>query len=187
MTDRITTSLVCRVIDGGEDDWERLVRLYSPSLERFMMRCRIPESDRDILRNDVFSEAFQGLTGFTGQNGSRSFLKWLWVIARRRVMRFTAKERRRPDRAVGGETGSSALAELPTEPTADDRAELLREILHARALSDSDSALLRQYYMEGLTAVQVGEQLGMTDVAVRQRVARLLRRIREQTDGLETW
>ena len=117
-------------------------------------------------------------------------MKWLWVIARRRVARYIETEGRRLDRASGGETPSAVLAnhpQFPAEPTADDKAELLREVLADLDLSDDDSRLLRQYYMEGLTAVQIGEQLGLTDIAVRQKVARLLKGIREQTEGLEPW
>ena len=189
-TEQIDTSLVRHVIAGEETAWHCLVRMYSPSLDRFMHRCRIPEPDRDSLRNEVFGEAFEGLTGFVGQNRSRSFLKWLWVIARRRVSRFVESEKRRPDRASGGDglTGLiSNLPDVPVEPTADDRAELLREILDELDLDETDSNLLKMYYMEGRTAAKVGESFGMTDVAIRKRIARLLKRIREQTNGLEDW
>lgn len=189
MKDCINTPLVRGVVAGEEIAWSRLVKMYSPSLDQFMTRCRFPESDRDSLRNDVFGEAFNAMNGFVGQNGSRSFLKWLWVIARRRVTRFVEHEKRRPDRASGGSSSGvmTTIPDMPVEPTADERAELLREVLISLDLSDNDSRLLKQYYMEGLTAVQIGEESGMTDVAVRQRVARLLKRIREQTEGLEAW
>ncbi|MGZ0172966.1 MAG: sigma-70 family RNA polymerase sigma factor [Planctomycetales bacterium] len=189
LPDRITTSLVRAVVAGEEIAWRRLVRLYSPSLERFMTRCRIPESDRDSLKNDVFGEAFKAMNGFVGQNGSRSFLKWLWVIARRRVTRFMEHERRRLDRASGGSSSGvvTTIPDMPVEPTDDERAELLKDVLNSLDLSDDDSRLLKQYFMERRTAVQIGEESGMTDAAVRQRVARLLKRIREQTEGLEGW
>ncbi|NQV22741.1 MAG: sigma-70 family RNA polymerase sigma factor [Rhodopirellula sp.] len=189
-TARIDTSLVRNVIAGEETAWHRLVRLYSPSLDRFMHRCRIPESDRDSLRNEVFAEAFAGLSGFVGQNRSRSFLKWIWVIARHRVSRFVDSEKRRPDRASGGDGVPGLISSLPDPsagPTADDRAELLRAILNELDLDETDSNLLKMYYMEGRTAAKVGESFGLTDVAVRKKVARLLKRIREQTDGIEDW
>lgn len=184
---RITTSLVVRVLDGNGADWERLMRLYSPSIEQLLARWRVPIADRDALKNEVFAEAFQGLDAFVGQHGSKSFLAWLWTITRRHIRRMIDRDRRRPDRAAGGDRLPSALAELPNEPTVDDRAMVLRALLEHLDLSDDDRRLLNLYHLSDMTAAQVGERFGVSTVAVRQRSARLLRRIREEAADLEGW
>ncbi len=183
----VTTSLVVRVMDGSDGDWERLVQLYSPSIDMLMSRWHVPVSDREGLKNDVFAETFKGLSEFVGQNGSRSFLAWLWTIARRQVKRRAHAERRRPDRAVGGEWTTNAIAGVPQTPTTGDRADLLRRILAQLSLSDSESQLLKPYHLSGLPAIETGTRMGISEVAVRQRSARLLKKIREEVGDLETW
>lgn len=186
-SDLITTSLVRRVEARDDEAWSRLVRIYSLPLERFLARCGVTESDRQDLQNEVFSQAFQSLSAFQGQHGSKSFLAWLRTIAKRCVARWWQQAERKRDRAVGGSDFLTLLHSLPEQPSADEHAELLSEFVRMLDLSDFQRRLLNLYLIENRTADDVGQQLGMTGVAVRQAAARLLRSIREEHEGLESW
>lgn len=183
----VTTSLVARVVNGDDASWERLVRLYSPSIDRLMSCWHVPVSERESLKNGVFAEALKSLNGFAGQNGSKSFLAWLWTISRRHIKRMVEAERRRPDCASGGENAFRALKAVPDQPSDGDRADLLRRILQQLNLTDNESRLLKLYHLDGLPASETGARMGLTDLAVRQRSARLLKKIRNEAGDLETW
>jgi RNA polymerase sigma factor (sigma-70 family) len=184
---QITTSLVVRVLDGDEAEWERLVHLYSPSIDGLMYRWCVPAYERDSLRNHVFAEAFASLTRFAGKNGSKSFLAWLWTITRRQVRLLIQSERARPDRASGDNLMLDSLSKSPAEPSANDYTELLRQTLKHAGLINADMQLLKLYYLEEQTASEVGRQLGITELNVRKRAARLLKRIRDEVADLEPW
>lgn len=159
----------------------RLLERYEPSVYRFGVRmCHDPEDARDVLQETLLSAA-RGLPGF---RGDASVSTWLYTIARS----FCIKKRRRskfaPDHEASldemGEAGRAiaATGEGPEESAA--RREMGAQLERAIArLEEGQREVLLLRDVEGLTAPEVGEALGLSVEAVKSRLHRARASLRE--------
>jgi RNA polymerase sigma-70 factor (ECF subfamily) len=177
---------------NDQDAWRRLVKLYSPLVLFWCRRVAIPRDDRA----DVFQEVFRAVARHVGdfhRERSGSFRAWLRTIVRSRVADYFARQGRSPG-AVGGTDAHRRLLEIPAE----------QEMSASASLSPNEETLvLRQALaivqpefeakpweaawrttIDGRTATEVAEELGMTPAAVRKAKSRVLQRLRTEMEGL---
>jgi RNA polymerase sigma-70 factor (ECF subfamily) len=170
---------------GDPDALDTLLRQYQPRIYRFGMRmCGDEEDAKDVLQETLFAAA-RSLHGF---RGSSSLSTWLYSIARG----FCIKKRRRskfePEEEVSLDSESPALA-VPDPGPALDEALANREVERAveaaiRALKPAYREVLLLRDVEGLTAPEVAEVLGIRIEAVKSRLHRARAAVREHLQPL---
>jgi RNA polymerase sigma-70 factor (ECF subfamily) len=162
--------LLERARNGDRDALEALLADHQQQIYRFGLKmCRDPEDARDVLQETLLAMT-RGLRGF---RGASTLSTWLYTIARS----FCIKKRRRSkehsldsDRALEA-TRLADPARGPDEVLAGREVEVALD----RAISALDPAyrevlLLRD--VEGLTAPEVAEVLGVSVQAVKSRLHR---------------
>jgi RNA polymerase sigma-70 factor, ECF subfamily len=161
---------------------EQILERHQPQVYRFGMRmCRDPEDAKDVLQDTLLAAA-RSIRQF---RGASSISTWLYTIARS----FCIKKRRRnedgsenaPSVARGTTTEVNKLIDPATLP---DEALATKQI--DRALDRAISSLEPMYRevlllrdVEGLTAPEVAEVLGVSASAVKSRLHRARLSLRE--------
>ncbi len=167
--------------DGDRRALERLLALYEPAILRFSSRlCRDPEDAQDVLQDSLLAMA-RTVKDF---RGASSVSTWAYAIARS----FCLKRRRRGKSALSGERPIEAEPEssLPATEDAGPEESLARKELGAaletaiRALEPKYREVLLLRDVEGLSAPEVGEVLGIGIPAIKSRLHRARLAVREQ-------
>ena len=164
---------------GDPDAIDALLRRYQPSIYRFGLRmCHDEEDAKDVLQETLFAAA-RALHGF---RGSSSLSTWLYSIARG----FCIKQRRRskfaPKEELSLDSRSPALAVADPGPPLDE-ALANREVERAveaaiRSLKPEWREVLLLRDVEGLTANEGAEVLGLRVEAVQSRLHRARAEVR---------
>lgn len=167
--------LLDRARKGDRAALEALLAHHQAQIYRFGLKmCRDPEDAQDILQDTLFAMA-RGVKDF---RGASSISTWLYTIARR----FCLKKRRRRKFAPAEERSLDSEVNLESARLADS-AKLPDEVLAERevdvALDRAIAALEPMYRevlllrdVEGLTAPEVAEVLGVSVQAVKSRLHR---------------
>ena len=168
---------------GDREAISSLLARHQAQIYRFGLKlCRHPDDAKDVLQETMLSAA-RNLPGFRGQ---ASLSTWLYTIARS----FCAKRRRRskfaPEAELSLEHPALAAEQLPDHVTLEPEAALAAK-QRARALRDAVDTLSPAYKdvlvlrdMEGLTANEVAEVLGVRVEAVKSRLHRARKAVRER-------
>jgi len=172
---------------GDAQALEALVERHQAQVYRFGMKmCRDPEDAKDVLQDTLLAMA-RGVRDF---RGASSLSTWLYTIARsfcikkRRRSKFAPEEERSLDTDVPREAARRAA---PSQ-TAED---LLAGQQVERALEQAIAALEPPYRevlllrdVEGLTAPEVAEVVGLSVQAVKSRLHRARLAVREHVAPL---
>ena len=163
--------------------WERFVELYTPLLCHWADRAGLPKSDAADLIQDVFQILVQKLPQFA-YDQQRSFRGWLHTVL---LNQWRTRLRRRTPELLGA--NGAALAD-PVEPDAFIEKEY-RDYLIARALqvmrTDFQPNTWRacwEHVAQGRPVAEVAAELGISVRAVYLAKARVLRRLRQELNGL---
>jgi RNA polymerase sigma-70 factor (ECF subfamily) len=167
--------LLERARNGDREALEALLAHHQARIYRFGLKmCRDPEDAQDVLQDTLLAMA-RGVHDF---RGASSVSTWLYTIARR----FCIKRRRRSKFAPGGNRSLDSDVDLEAVRFADPAKgpdELLAGQAVEMALEQAIGALEPMYRevlllrdVEGLTAPEVAEVLGVTVQAVKSRLHR---------------
>lgn len=160
---------------GDRAALEELLVRYQPRVYRFGVRmCGNPEDASDVMQDTLLAMA-QSLDSFRGE---ASVSTWLFTIARR----FCLKKRRKSKYAPTHEDpidaeGSRLTSTLPSPAERPDdavaRHEVSAAVRHAiEALEEPQRDVLVLRDVEGLSAKDVAEVLGLSVEAVKSRLHR---------------
>jgi RNA polymerase sigma-70 factor (ECF subfamily) len=167
---------------GDREALEALLLRYQSVVYRFGMRmCGDPEDAKDILQETLFAMA-RGVRDF---RGASSLSTWLYTVARS----FCIKKRRRGRSVARAKESLEAVEERvkqvpdPRRGPEEDVAGRQVEALLAGAIASLEPMyrevlILRD--VEGLTAPQVAEIVGVSVDAVKSRLHRARLAVREQ-------
>lgn len=159
-----------------------LLERHQAQIYRFGLKlCRNPDDAQDVLQDTMLTVA-RSLPGFRGQS---SLSTWLYTIARS----FCIKRRRRSKAADGPEasleapeTHAERFADAGPTPEGAVADKELEVALHAAI--DALPAMYREVLllrdMEGLPAQEVASVLGLSVEAVKSRLHRARKSVREQ-------
>jgi RNA polymerase sigma-70 factor (ECF subfamily) len=189
----LSTSLLLRVVALEATAWERVVRLFGPTLYSRCRRRGLRAEEADDVVQEVFLAAARGVAHFRRNGSGRSFRAWLWGIARNKLKDHWHAKGKDPV-AQGGTDHQLGLAEVPApEGRADaDEAPAIEQGSLARRALD----LIRQDFQErtwkafwrfevdGLPAAAVATELGITPNAVHVAVCRVRKRLREEFSNM---
>jgi RNA polymerase sigma-70 factor (ECF subfamily) len=178
-------SLLERLRDPAEQRaWVRFVDLYTPFLYAWARRTGCPEADAADLVQEVFLVLIRKLPEFT-YDRHRSFRGWLRTIT---LNKWRDRQR---CRGLPLEPGAAALADV-AGPDGDTFSEAeYRQYLVGRALevmrADFHPTTWRACWeciVSDRPAADVAAELGISVAAVYAAKSRVLRRLRQELDGL---
>ncbi|MCE9604534.1 MAG: sigma-70 family RNA polymerase sigma factor [Planctomycetia bacterium] len=187
-------SLLLRAMHHDPAAWSRLSKIYGPLVYHWSRRCRLSTEDSADIVQETFGILARKIDTFRRDKQGDSFRGWLWTIARNRVRDHI---RRSADRALatGGTTAHLLLQELAAdapEPVDDAQERTVTEQgVVARTLgliqAEFETTTWQAFWsatVEKQTAAEIGAALGISKHAVHQAKYRVLRRLREEMDGL---
>jgi RNA polymerase sigma-70 factor (ECF subfamily) len=165
--------------------WERFVDLYTPLLFAWANRLGLTGHDAADLVQDLFAVLVEKLPQFE-YDGRKSFRAWVKTILLnlwRNRQRRRAKERLvagHPLEELAGDAESAAFEE------AEYRRHLVRRILDLMQAEFQPVTWKAcwEYVVEDRPAAEVAARLGITVNAVYLAKSRVLRRLREELEGL---
>lgn len=171
--------------------WQELDDLYRPFILRCLRQDDTLGHEAEDLAQEVLAVVVRELPAFARERAG-SFRAWLRAITLNRLKVFWAARQRRPHRLEDGAHGS-VLAQLK-----DPNSELSRlwdqehnqhvvQRLLERIAPDFEPATLttfRRVVLDGLTPAEAAAELGTSANAVLLAKSRILKRLREEAEGL---
>ena len=188
-----STSLLERIRTAPQDEaaWCRLDAIYRPLIERWLARDPKLGGEGEDIVQEVMQVLFRELPGFQRQR-SGSFRRWLRTITAHRVLGHYRARQNRPV-ALGAPIDECPLAQL-----SDPKSELsllwdkehdqhvLRCLLAlvAPLFELTTLAAFKLLVFEDKPAAGVAKQLGMSISAVYLAKSHVLKKLREEAEGL---
>lgn len=192
----ISSSLLFGVRSFRADAWRRLVHIYGPLVFYWCQKAGLDRQDSEDLGQEVFRAVAARIDGFERNKPGDTFGGWLRTITRHKVADHWRRKSRQPNTIDSPELLQS-LGENPDQDTApvadrtDDERNHVRGIVYQRALelirSEFRESSWKAFWgtaVDGRQTADVGKDLNMTPMAVRKAKSRVLRRLREEFEGL---
>ena len=176
-------ALAEQVQRGARSSFVLLVARYRDRIYRLALRMSHNPSDAEEITQETFLRAYRGIGTFQGE---AKFGTWLYRIAMNEALMRRRSARRRPVEsldALGPRLGEVApLGAAPFEAVAalvDGKALAgrVREALEQLDTEQRAALVLRD--LEGLSAEEAADVLGVSPVAVRQRAHRARLKLRD--------
>ncbi|MBN2294862.1 MAG: sigma-70 family RNA polymerase sigma factor [Pirellulales bacterium] len=190
----ISSTLLQRVRAKRPEAWERLVDLYGPSVYGWCRRAGLGPADSADVVQEVFAAVARCVDDFRRDRAGDSFTAWLATIARNKIHDHYRRQKDRP-RAAGGTVAQQQFLEMPDHESPDliDNSELEQtdRMLSRRGLqlvrAEFENRTWEAFWRTTVDAhapANVAEDLGMSVAAVYKAKSRVLRRLRQELDGL---
>ena len=173
--------------------WNRLVDVWGPIVYGWCRRHAIQPSDAADIQQEVLLRIHQKIPEFQ----PKTFKGWVWRITERKIADRFRHGQQRP-KAIGG---SSANRQVQNQadpdcldpgddadglPYIDADCLIVRQVLKVirRDFAQQTFDAFWRTAVEGQSAPEAAEALGMTVPAVRQAKCRILKRLREELEGV---
>ena len=192
--DQTSPSLLGRVRGRQPAAWQTLSELYGPIVYGWLRASGLGEHDAADATQEVFLSVHSSIDHFRKEKAGDRFRDWLWTITRRRAIDFFRKRTRQPAGA-GGSAAHLMLHEVPDQLFVEFPSSVNVELQLVRGALE----LVRNEFeqrswqacmwtvVEGRNAATVAAELGMSLGAVYIARSRILKRIRQELDGLMEW
>lgn len=190
-------SLVMRLKDEDAIAWRDLVHLYSPLIIYWCRKQGANDRDCEDILQDVFRTVVTSIDSFTKDKPSSTFRGWLRTITRSRIADFYRRTSDEPD-AAGGTEAQMRFGQFveklnpvnnDEDATKDDPSEY--ESLYQRAIELIRDEFQEQSWkafwrttVDGCSATEVADELGMRPGTVRVAKSRVLQRLRDRLGDL---
>jgi RNA polymerase sigma-70 factor (ECF subfamily) len=191
----ISSSLLERIRGRQPDAWRRLVCLYGPVVYRWCRQYNVARDDAPDLVQEVFSAVALHIDGFQRRQPGDSFAAWLRTVTHN-VVRGHFRARHDRPVAQGGTDAQQRFLQVPelpemtgpVEPRDPQEASGLimpigLELVRA-GFENRTWEAFRRVVIDRQSSAQVAMEMGMSVVAVYQAKSRVLRRLRQELDGL---
>jgi len=188
-----SSSLLMRVKTRDQDAWRLLVGLYGPLIDFWLRQCHLQPADARDVFQEVFEAVAEGIGKFHDDRPGDRFRGWLRTIARNKVADYFRRQGLQPA-AAGGSSAYQRLQEVegPGESGHDCQELDAVKQLRLRAVDlirgEFEERTWRAFYgvtVDGRAAKDVAADLGVIPSAVRLAKSRVLRRLREEMEGME--
>jgi RNA polymerase sigma-70 factor, ECF subfamily len=174
--------LIAAARAGDRRALERLLARHQAAVFRFGMKmCRESEDAKDVLQETLFAAA-RTLPEF---RGASSVSTWLYTIARSFCLKRRRTSKFAPERVESLDAQEEAATQVPDAKRGPEEDVAGRQL---QAVLDDAIAGLEPMYrevlvlrdVEGLTAAEVGEVMGLSVEAVKSRLHRARLAVRER-------
>ncbi len=163
--------LVAAAARGNGAAWTRLYRSHYPSVLRHLMGLVGERTTAEDLAQETFARAMVAIASFTGRS---TFTTWVHGIAlnvaRGHWRTAAANDRRQAQLELIEATQQLRESDLDRTHQKRQRARVLYAVVGELAEGLREAFILR--YIEGLSAADVGQRLGVAPNAVRVRAHR---------------
>lgn len=191
--DEPSSSLLVRVKAQDRRAWDRLVHLYTPVIWCWCQREGLQPADVQDVCQEVFKAVWRGVQGFRRDQPGDTFLGWLRTITRSKIADWR-RRRQAEVPAVGGSeavTLAHQVADPACSPDDSETGAAEESLIYERAAAlirsefeEKTWLAFRAVVVEGQTATDVAQALGMSPNAVYLAKSRVLKRLREEFAGL---
>jgi RNA polymerase sigma-70 factor (ECF subfamily) len=185
-------SLLVRLRDPRDGQaWELFVRIYAPLIYGLARRHGLQDADAADLTQEVLRTVARALPDFEYDPARGRFQNWLYAVVRTRLSNFLQARRARPDQGRGD---TVALEEIESNAglAVEWWEQEYRRQLFARAVDRVRPAVeprtweaFQRTAVDGLPALHVARDLGMSVAAVYMARCRVLARLRDVVRQLE--
>ncbi len=175
-------------LSSDSEAWQRLVDLYTPLIHSWLQRHAVQPADIDDLTQEVLRSVVRALPNFQHDLRRGAFRRWLRTITVNQLRSFWRD--RHPQ--TGGDLAERF--DQMEDPSSDlsrqwdeehDRHVLQRLLaLIEPEFEPSSWRAFRLVVLEGRTAAEAGDELGISANAARIAKSHILRRLRQESDGL---
>jgi RNA polymerase sigma-70 factor (ECF subfamily) len=179
-------------VQPDTDAWKRFVDLYTPVIRGWLRRHRLPEADVDDLSQDVLTVVVRELPGFRHDGRPGAFRRWLRVVTVNRLRGLWRQRRSQPQGT--GDTDFLKMLDQLAEPDSplsrqwdQEHDRHVAERVLQMAEPDFEATTWRAFRrvaLENVRAAAVAAELGMSVNAVLLAKSRVLRRLRQEVEGL---
>ncbi len=190
---RTSSTMIREAKANDAEAWQRLVQLYSRRIYRWCRRAGLQPADAGNVVQEVLRSIARKLPDFQHGRPQDSFRAWIHRITQNKINDHFRHQGKQLVRPRGGTDAQYQLQHLaasdahePTWATTHDvspgttRIDL-SELTKVRAeFSDRDWRIFWRVVVDGQSAVDVGDEFGITANAVRLVKMRLLRRLRQR-------
>jgi RNA polymerase sigma-70 factor (ECF subfamily) len=176
--------------DAGS--WKRLVDLYTPLLQNWLRRYQVPAADADDLVQEVLSVVVREMPAFQHNHQRGAFRCWIRGITLNRLKSYWRARQNGPHVLPAAEA-DAFLQQIP-DPASDPERQWEQEhdqFIIRRALEGMESEFtastwqaFRRQVLDGARPAEVAAELGLSANAVVLAKFRVLRRLRQQLQGI---
>jgi RNA polymerase sigma-70 factor (ECF subfamily) len=187
-------SLLTRLKNAADHEaWAEFTAIYQPLVLRLLDQMGLQEADARDVCQQVLAAVAKDIERWRPDGRERSFRRWLFQIARNRVLKFLESQRR--SQCGGGGSGAQAALEQAPEPR-ESLSDVFEREYRQQLLVTASEAIRPEFHestwkafwlsaVEGQPIAEVAEQLGMSVgnvyVARSRIVSRLKNKVREIT------
>ena len=165
-----------RLLRGSPADRNRGVKRLNDALgrklQRYFERHRVPEADAEQMVWDVWVKLLKD--GFRGETRP---VVWIWILARNLLRDFF--RRQRPEVLLDDEGWESVLQALPAASLPEGLGDCIERATAQFELDHPERAQIMRMICEQWTGRAIGEVLGCSENAARDRVYRTRTILRE--------
>ncbi len=186
-----STSLIVRIQHDDQAAWARLEFLYHRLVFYWCKKQKVPRNDWEDITQAVFQTVHHYIGDFIKHDGKASFRPWLRAITLTRILDFRKGLKNVP--VLLSDTATDLIKQsltcFPDDPTIDDEAEKETLIGQAMEIVKSEVApktweAFYQTAIAGNDSFIVSKMLGMTAANVRKAKSNVLKRLRDEFEGL---
>jgi RNA polymerase sigma-70 factor (ECF subfamily) len=197
MADALLTraSLLARLRDPQDRAaWQQFIELYGGLVYGFLRRRGLQDADAADLTQDVFLAVSRSMGRWQYDPKQGSFRGWLYGVTRHKLAQFLQRRHNQPI----GSGDSNARQRLDEEPSPEPDQEAVWEQEYQQQLFRVAAAQVRDHFapntwqafwgtaVEGKSAADVAAGLGMSVGAVYVAKSRVLARLTEQIQQMQT-
>jgi RNA polymerase sigma-70 factor, ECF subfamily len=190
--DSISSPFLERVKQQRPEAWTRLADLYGPVVYRWCRQTGVSRDDAPDLVQEVFATVARHIDGFRRDRPGDSFAAWLRIVTRNAACDYFRSRQGKPI-AHGGTDAQEFFLQVPDEVELSEANEpheinsvvvpIGLELIRAEFEQNTWEAF-RRGVIEKQPASRIALELGMSVAAVYQAKSRVLRRLRQELDGI---
>jgi RNA polymerase sigma-70 factor (ECF subfamily) len=189
----LTPSLLERLQGHDADAWRRLTGLYGPTVYAWCRRAHLSPEDAADVGQEVFQAVARHISDFRRRRPGDSFTAWLWTITHNKLRDHWRRCAGRVA-AEGGSAAQEQLLEVPEDASGEaDPAAVAEETgtIYRRALeliqNEFEERTWKAFWqvaVDGRPVADVAAALNLSPGAVYIAKSRVLKRLRQEFDGV---
>ena len=181
-------SLIIRLKgDNNEHAWVDFVAVYEPFLTHLVSRLGVPKRHAEDVVQQVLLAIAKSVDGWTDDQQTASFRRWVATVARNIVIKFMNRERKQAS-VHGGTDFIEQLEQLPATPDREQADRYEHELIVWAAeqvrdeFIDTSWAAFWATVIDGKPVQVVATDLGISRGSIYMSRSRIIARIRMKVD-----
>jgi RNA polymerase sigma-70 factor (ECF subfamily) len=180
----MSSTMLMGVQAQDRDAWDRLVDVWGPVIYGWCRRSGLQPSDAEDIAQEVVLQVAMKIDQFE----RKTFRGWLWTITSNKIADHFRESRKRP-RSPGGSSAVrwiGSLAESGSTSHDESSRLIVRRVLKVIRgdFKETTFQAFERTAIEKQSSAEVAKDLGVSKDAVRRMKYRVLKRLREELEGM---